>query len=136
MIKELVFSGKKYFEGQIPSLVGKNVKIPEKTCSFFLVGGVKSGEGDITNLKFTVGKGDDTTTSHSVKLNGLTAQIVSQISGTVVDAYGHTPFIDKIMNTYQTFIMVRFTSSINFVGDYNRYLNLTELLQNGGEILP
>ena len=135
----MLFDDRKWFEGQVSNLIGKNIMLPSSACAFFKISEIMPGEGDIKNVKLDISLGDGTTTSHSLKLNNMTAQIVGQISGTCDTFLGDirkTKYKEEFMGTYQTFLMVRFPSSVDFSGSYDRFISLTEVLQNGGKILP
>lgn len=123
MIKELIFSGKKYFEGQVPNYIGKTITFPEKPCLFFSPT-AKAGEGDIA-LDVFMGDGD----SAKVLPANSTAEVVSQMSGQVTMNGNYKSAYAKFNNTYQTFVLLRGAKAFT---NWDRWISLTELIQNGG----
>ena len=114
MIKELIFAGKKYFEGQVPNYIGKTLKMPKASCCTYT---------------FNLGKDsslpkDDAKEPQPIKIyDDLWPQDMS---------YDLTPkVIGQLEAQNSTFLLIPFYDHI-FKHTHCVWIELSEYFQNGG----
>lgn len=79
MIKELIFSGKKYFEGTMPSYFGKTVKKPSSGCKPYVYDSFWDQPDEDWSLVYPEGKiiGEATTTDGKYLLTRTSSYWIS-----------------------------------------------------------
>lgn len=129
MIDHMILNLKKYYESEVPYLVGKNIRLPEKSIPFYGDPNPYNGVGDIKNAILRIEQNGATTTTKSGFINyaGTTCQVVMQASG-IAKIYGKDT--GNINGTYQTFVNLRYPK--NERRSMPGWLCLSQILQNGG----
>ena len=129
MIDHMILNLKKYYESEVPYLVGKNIRLPEKSIPFYGDPNPYNGVGDIKNAILRIEQNGATTTTKRGFINyaGTTCQVVMQASG-IAEIYGKDT--GKINGTYQTYANLRYPK--NDRGSMPGWLCLSQILQNGG----
>ena len=126
--KELIFNGKKFFEGVEPNYIGKNIVLPEKKCKFIYFS-VRAGTGDVQDITLNMGCQESERNYDWSHYKGLKGQIVSQISGIAI-ADGSFDNYEELTGTHRTLVLARFPQTIT--SPSNDWLDLSDVLQNGG----
>lgn len=129
MIDHMILNLKKYYESEVPYLVGKNIRLPEKSIPFYGDPNPYNGVGDIKNAILSIEQNGATATTTSGFINyaGTTCQVVMQASG-IVEIDGKDT--GNINGTYQTFVNLRYPK--NERSSMPGWLCLSQILQNGG----
>ena len=127
-IKELIFNGKKFFEGVEPNYIGKSITLPEKKCKFINVT-VKSNENNIQKIILDMDCQESKRNYDWSHYKGLKGQIVSQTSG-IANPDGSFDNGKELTGTYRTLLLIKFPQTITSPND--DWLDLDEILQNGG----
>ena len=129
MIDHMILNLKKYYESEVPYLVGKNIRLPEKSIPFYGDPNPYNGVGDIKNAILSIEQNGATATTTSGFINyaGTTCQVVMQASG-IVEIDGKDT--GNINGTYQTFVNLRYPK--NERRSMPGWLCLSQILQNGG----
>ena len=126
--KELIFNGKKFFEGVEPNYIGKSITLPEKKCKFINFT-VKSNENNIQEIILDMDCQESERNYGWSHYKGLKGQIVSQTSG-IANPDGSFDNYKELTGTHRTLVLVRFPQTITSPND--DWLDLSEVLQNGG----
>ena len=123
MIDHMILNLKKYYESEVPYLVGKNIRLPEKSIPFYGNPNPYNGVGDIKNAILRIEHNGANTTKYA----GTTYQVVMQASS-IAEIDGKDT--GNINGTYQTFVNIRYTK--NEHRSMPGWLCLSQILQNGG----
>lgn len=129
MIDHMILNLKKYYESEVPYLVGKNIRLPEKSIPFYGDPNPYNGVGNIKNAILSIEQNGATATTTSGFINyaGTTCQVVMQASG-IAEIDGKDT--GNINGTYQTFVNLRYPK--NERSSMPGWLCLSQILQNGG----
>lgn len=126
--KELIFNGKKFFEGVEPNYIGKSITLPEKKCKFINFT-VKSNENNIQEIILDMDCQESGRNYGWSHYKGLKGQIVSQTSG-IANPDGSFDNGKELTGTYRTLLLIKFPQTAVDVD--KDWLDLDEILQNGG----
>ena len=129
MIDHMILNLKKYYESEVPYLVGKNIRLPEKSIPFYGDPNPYNGVGNIKNAILSIEQNGATATTTSGFINyaGTTCQVVMQASG-IAEIDGKDT--GNINGTYQTFVNLRYPK--NERSSMPGWLCLSQILQSGG----